>query len=227
MAPRLRAHRPTASQLKRLGFGGDVYPARLVASQARIAESPSEASGPASRCRAAQAGLLRKRLGVLRATHAAEALLAPEAAPALLASLFEAVFLKMNLADFDVNPIDVWPQHHIGVVLRSLSDAGQDRSDAGALTRSCTRFDTFETPCATDLPDDAMVSRVLRPLLWLGLVESRDQNHGRNSAPMTAAGRPRSSTACCYSPSASGMRMICGIEAPHKAHRREPTSSRK
>lgn len=80
--------------------------------------------------------------------------------------------------DFDVNPIDVWPQHHIGVVLWSLSVAGQDRSDAGALTRACTILDTIGTPCAAELPDDATVSRVLRPLLWLGPVESRDQNHG-------------------------------------------------
>lgn len=69
------------------------------------------------------AGLLRKRSGVLKVTKAGKALLAPEAAPALLAELFEAVFWKMDLQDFDRNPIVFWPQHHMGVVLWSLLGA--------------------------------------------------------------------------------------------------------
>jgi len=161
-----------------------------------MAESPFGVSGPASRGRAAQAGLLRKRLGVLRATRAAKALLAPEAASALPASLLEAVFWTMN-PRISTGTRSMSGRSAIsGVVLWSLSAAGHDWSSAGALTRSCTILDTFETPCAADLPDDAMVSRVLRPLLRLGLVESRDQNHGRNSGPMTATGRPDFSTAC-------------------------------
>lgn len=126
-----------------------------------------------------------------------------------------------------MNPIDPWPQHHIGVVLRSLSVARRDRSDAGALTRSCTILDTLETPCATDLPDDAMVSRVLRPLLWLGLVESREQQYAAEFGADDCYRKTALFDGLLRSPSAKGKRMMCGIEAPHTAHRREPTSSRK
>ncbi|SFJ27412.1 hypothetical protein SAMN05216304_10690 [Bosea sp. OK403] len=122
------------------------------------------------------AGFLRKRLGVLKATKAGKALLAPEAAPALLAELFEAVFWKVNLQDFDNNPIDFWPQHHMGVILWSLSVTAHSWSSAGGLTEECTIMDTLDKVPRPDLPEFAMVSRVLRPLSWLGLFENRKQN---------------------------------------------------
>lgn len=120
-------------------------------------------------------GLLRKRLGRLRVTKAGKALLAPEAAPALLALLFEAVFWKMNLQDFDWNPVDFWPQHHMGVVLWCLSVAGHEWSDAIDLMNACTIMETLENPSQLDMPQYAVVARVLRPLAWLGLLESRSQ----------------------------------------------------
>lgn len=121
------------------------------------------------------AGLLRKRSGVLKATKAGKALLAPEAAPALLAELFEAVFWKVNLQDFDRNPMDFWPQHHMGVVLWSLSVTAYGWSSAGDLMQACTIMDTIgETP-RPDLPEFAMVSRVLRPLTWLGVLQGRKE----------------------------------------------------
>ncbi|WP_148663566.1 hypothetical protein [Bosea vaviloviae] len=121
------------------------------------------------------AGLLRKRLGVLKATKVGNALLAPEAAPALLAELFEALFWKVNLQDFDNNPIDFWPQHHMGVVLWSLSVTAHGWSSAASLMESCTIMDTLDKVPRPDLPEFAMVSRVLRPLTWLGVFESRKQ----------------------------------------------------
>lgn len=121
------------------------------------------------------AGLLRKRLGILKASKAAKAMLAPEAAPALLAALFEAVFWKVNLQDFDRNPVDFWPQHHMGVVLWSLSVTAHGWSSAAELMPACTIMDTLDEVQRPDLPEYAMVSRVLRPLTWLGLLESRKQ----------------------------------------------------
>lgn len=121
------------------------------------------------------AGLLRKRSGVLKATKAGKALLAAQAAPALLAELFEAVFWKVNLQDFDRNPIDFWPQHHMGVVLWSLSVTAHSWSTAGSLMESCTMLETLPEVPARDLPEFAMVTRVLRPLTWLGVFECRKQ----------------------------------------------------
>ncbi|HEY5797731.1 MAG TPA: hypothetical protein VIU82_22225 [Bosea sp. (in: a-proteobacteria)] len=121
------------------------------------------------------AGLLRKRSGVLRASKAGKAMLAPEAAPALLAELFEAVFWKVNLQDFDRNPIEFWPQHHMGVILWSLSVTAHGWSSAGQLMEASTIMETLDEVPRPDLPEFAMVSRVLRPLTWMGLFESRKQ----------------------------------------------------
>lgn len=119
------------------------------------------------------AGLLRRRLGVLKATKVGKAMLADEAAPALLGELLWAVFWKMNLQDFDRNPLPVWPQHHVGLVLWCLSVTAHDWSSAEYLTPLCTLMDMIDQPMARDLPGFAMVTRVLRPLTWLGLMENR------------------------------------------------------
>lgn len=119
------------------------------------------------------AGLLRKRLGVLKATKVGKAMLADEAAPALLAELFQAVFWRMNLHDFDRNPLQFWPQHHVGLALWCLSVTAHGWSRAEYLTPLCTLLATIDQPVAHDLPAFAMVTRVLRPLTWLGFLESR------------------------------------------------------
>lgn len=119
------------------------------------------------------AGLLRKRAGVLKATKVAKSMLADEAAPALLGELFQAVFWKMNLQDFDRNPLEFWPQHHAGLVLWCLSVTAHKWSRAEHLTPACTIMATIGEPVAHDLLGYAMKSRVLRPLTWLGLMESR------------------------------------------------------
>ena len=119
------------------------------------------------------AGLLRKRAGVLKATRVGKSKLAGEAAPALLGELFWAVFWKMNLQDFDRNPLPVWPQHHVGLALWCLSVTAHEWSSAEYLTPLCTLMDMIDQPMARDLPGFAMVTRVLRPLTWLGLMENR------------------------------------------------------
>lgn len=121
------------------------------------------------------AGLLRKRAGVLKVTKVGKAMLAPEAAPALLAELLEATFWKVNLQDFDRNPIDFWPQHHMGVILWSLSVTAHRWSSAADLMAACTIVDTLDNVPRPDLPESAMVSRVLRPLTWLGVLQRRKE----------------------------------------------------
>ncbi|MGO4670293.1 hypothetical protein [Bosea sp. 2RAB26] len=119
------------------------------------------------------ARLLRKRSGVLKASNAGKSMLAPEAAPALLAALFEATFWKVNLQDFDRNPLEFWPQHHMGVILWGLSVTAHGWSHAKDLMPACTIMETIGDPIAPDFPEFALTTRVLRPLSWLGLLESR------------------------------------------------------
>ncbi|WP_257734078.1 hypothetical protein [Bosea sp. 47.2.35] len=82
--------------------------------------------------------LLQERSGILKPSEAAKTLLAPEAAPALLAELFQAAFWKIRLQMFDGIPIDSWPQPHIGVVLWSLSVAAHSWCSAEELTSNCS-----------------------------------------------------------------------------------------
>jgi hypothetical protein len=119
------------------------------------------------------AGHLRKRSGVLKASKVGKAMLALEAAPALLAELFEATFWKVNLQDFDRNPLEFWPQHHMGVILWSLSVTAHSWSSAADLMPACTIMQTIEDPIAPDYPEFAMTTRILRPLSWLGVLDSR------------------------------------------------------
>lgn len=121
------------------------------------------------------AGLLRRRAGVLKVTRVGNSMLAEEAAPALFGVLFQAVFWKMNLQDFDRNPLPFWPQHHVGLILWCLSVAAHKWSSAEHLAPICTIMDTIDEPVAHDLPGFAMVTRVLRPLTWLGFMASRAQ----------------------------------------------------
>lgn len=121
------------------------------------------------------AGLLRKRAGVLKATRVGKSMLADEAAPALLGELFQAVFWRMNLQDFDRNPLQFWPQHHASLVLWCVSVTAHRWSSAEHLTPLCTIMETIGEPVAHDLPGFAMATRILRPLAWLGLMESRRQ----------------------------------------------------
>ena len=121
------------------------------------------------------AGLLRKRAGVLKATRVGKSMLADEAAPARLGELFQAVFWRMNLQDFDRNPLQFWPQHHASLVLWCVSVTAHRWSSAEHLTPLCTIMETIGEPVAHDLPGFAMATRILRPLAWLGLMESRRQ----------------------------------------------------
>lgn len=122
------------------------------------------------------AGVLRKRLGVLNVVKIRSALLAPEAAPELLALLLEATFWKTNLQDFDMVPLEFWPQHHMGVVLWSLSVTAHDWTSSDALMQACTLMETVgETYLASD-PESAFILRVLRPLAWLGLMEMKQKD---------------------------------------------------
>lgn len=119
------------------------------------------------------AGLLRRRAGVLKPTKVAQSLLAAEAAPALLGQILQAVFWRMNLQNFDRNPLQFWPQHHAGLVLWCLSVAAHEWSSAEHLTPICTIMATIDKLIPHGLPIFAVLTRVLRPLTWLGLMESR------------------------------------------------------
>ena len=81
----------------------------------------------------------------------------------------------MNLAYFDGYPLDSWPQSQVGVILWSLSTSADDWLPRETLTRLCTTPVIGVLESQWDLGSSAMEARILRPLVWFGLLESRTE----------------------------------------------------
>jgi hypothetical protein len=120
--------------------------------------------------------LIRKRKSRILATKLAKEMIAPGQEAALFRTIFETLFWNIDTAYFDRNPIENWPQDHVGVVLWCLSVSAHDWMQPSELTPICTLPYRFEPLIAADLPEFAVASRILRPLTWLGLMESRRSN---------------------------------------------------
>jgi hypothetical protein len=117
--------------------------------------------------------LVRTHRGTLVPTRLGKEMLVPERYGALQALLFHIALWHLNLGYFDRNPIDTWPQSHTGVVFWSLSASANDWLDRETLTRLCTVPVVGVLQSDWDLGSFAMESRILRPLMWFGLLEGR------------------------------------------------------
>jgi hypothetical protein len=119
--------------------------------------------------------LVRTRRGTLVPTRLGKEMLVESRHGALQALLFHIAFWHLNLGYFDGNPIESWPQSYIGVVLWSLSASASDWLDRETLTRLCTVPVAGVLESSWDLGSYAMESRILRPLMWFGLLEQRSE----------------------------------------------------
>lgn len=117
--------------------------------------------------------LVRKQRDKLVPTHRGNKLLASEQYGALHVLLFHVAFWHFKLGYFDRNPIDSWPQNDIGIVLWCLSVSAHDWVHRDRLTRLCTVPTVGVVTSPHDLGTYAMDARILRPLTWFGLLESR------------------------------------------------------
>jgi hypothetical protein len=127
--------------------------------------------------------LLRKNRDKLVQTRLGEGLLVPEQQGALQAVLFHIAFWHVNLGYFDRNPIESWPQNDVGIVLWSLSASANDWMRPEKLTRLCTVPTPAVLEAAADLGPFAMETRVLRPLTWFGLLESKPEGEPGFAVP--------------------------------------------
>jgi len=122
---------------------------------------------------AQEAKLLGRRQDRIRATKLGTTLAQSASDLALFRLLFTILFWRVNLGYFDRVPVEAWPQDHIGIVLWCLSASAGRWSRAAELVEVNTvpdpRFGAYEF----DFRGFALESRVLRPLTWLGLMESR------------------------------------------------------
>ena len=127
--------------------------------------------------------LVRTQRGMLVPTRLGKEMLLPERYGALQALLFHIALWHLNLGYFDRNPVESWPQTHTGVVLWSLSTAANDWLDRVTLTRLCTVPSPSVLEPAWDLGTYAMDARILKPLVWFGLLDSWREGRTGSTEP--------------------------------------------
>jgi hypothetical protein len=121
------------------------------------------------------AKLFRSYRGKLVPTRSGKNLLVPEKYGALQSVLFHVAFWHMNLSYFDRRTLDFWPQNDVGIVLWSVSASADGWVDRKTLTRLCTVPVIGILESTWDLGSSAMEARILRPLMWFGLLEHRSE----------------------------------------------------
>ena len=95
----------------------------------------------------------------------------------LLAILFHVAGWHCDLGYFGRGLHGRWPQRDIGVILWSLSVGARDWESPETLTRLCAIPINAVLDSQWDSGSMAMEARVLRPLLWFGLLEHRRDAH--------------------------------------------------
>jgi hypothetical protein len=121
------------------------------------------------------ATLVRTQRGKLVATPLGKSMLSDAKQGSLLAILFHLAFWHMDLGYFGRGLLGSWPQADAGVVLWSLSVCANDWQSAEKLTRLCTIPDPAMFSEMWNRTSYAMEAKILRPLLWFGLLEHRSE----------------------------------------------------
>lgn len=121
------------------------------------------------------AKLLRKSRGTLVPTPLGRRILKAEQYGPLHALLFHVAFWHLNIGFFDRYPLESWPQSQIGIILWSLSASAHDWLSRETLTRLCTTPVIGVLESQWDFGSSAMEARILRPLVWFGVLDSRTE----------------------------------------------------
>ena len=126
------------------------------------------------------AQLVRTQRGKLVATPLGKSMLSEARQGSLQAILFHLAFWQMDLGYFGRGLLGSWPQADIGIVLWSLSVSAGDWQTSEKLTRLCTIPEPAILSGTWDRSAYAMEARILRPLLWFGLLEYRGEKIGNS-----------------------------------------------
>jgi hypothetical protein len=118
--------------------------------------------------------LLRKQKGHLKTTSARRRIMEEPNVPALQALLFHITLWHLDLAYLSRGLHHGWPQQDAGIVLWSLSVAATDWQTRERLSRLCTIPINGVLGQAWDTASFAMEAQILRPLLWFGLLEHKE-----------------------------------------------------
>jgi hypothetical protein len=121
------------------------------------------------------ATFVRAQRGKLMATPLGKSMLSDTKQGALLAILFHLAFWHTDLSYFGRGLLGSWPQEDAGVVLWSLSVCADEWQSRDKLTRLCTIPEPAMFSETRDRTPYAMEAKILRPLLWFGLLEHRSE----------------------------------------------------
>src|SRR5215469_17876647 len=119
------------------------------------------------------AKLVRTHRGKLVATPLGRRILKADQCGPMHALLFHVAFWHLNLGYFDRYPFGSWPQSQVGIILWSVSASAHDWLPSETLTRLCTSPVIGVLESRWDFGSSAMEVRILRPLVWFGLLEWR------------------------------------------------------
>ena len=122
---------------------------------------------------AQMANLVRPYRGSLKTTRLGHDILKVDRQRALLAVLFHTTFWSADLSYIGRGIHGSWPQGEIGVALWSLSIAATHWRTSKQLVRLCTIPVSGILAANLDIGSLIMEARILRPLVWFGLLESR------------------------------------------------------
>jgi hypothetical protein len=119
------------------------------------------------------AKLVRPYRGSLRATRLGKDMLTEDRQRALQAILFHVTFWRADLGYLGRGMHGSWPQRDVGILLWALSVAATEWQTPEKLTRLCAIPVGDVLQASRDTGSHMMEARILRPLLWFGLLEHR------------------------------------------------------
>jgi hypothetical protein len=123
------------------------------------------------------AKLVRAQRGKLVVTSLGKSMLSEVRLGSLQAILIHLAFWHVDLGYFGRSLLGSWPQADVGIVLWSLSVSAADWQTSEKLTRLCTIPEPATLAGTWDRSTYAMEARILRPLLWFGLLEYRTEKN--------------------------------------------------
>jgi hypothetical protein len=124
---------------------------------------------------ATQAKLVRPYRGFLRPTQLGRDLPSEARRRALQSILFHVTFWHADLSYFGRSMFGTWPQSDAGVLFWSLSVSASNWQMPETLSRLCSIPIIGVLESTWDTGSMLVEARILRPLLWFGLLEHRSE----------------------------------------------------
>jgi len=146
----------------------NIYERALIRSVNKVLDETDVTPIHAARKIAQNAGLLRRKGNRLYSTKKAQKMDQRE----LFRAVFESMFWRTNLSELDGVQLQGWPQDHAGVVLWSISVSAERWIEPEALMKLVTMTRPVLDRFSRSALLSAFVLRILRPLVWLDMIEA-------------------------------------------------------